>query len=148
MRNRYLRFFTTAMVILSLGCPVQTWARQEPAQKAALTSNQTTDPAAVGMSAATLAHLDEIIDAEIAKKQLPGAVVVAGRKGKVVWRRAYGNRAVEPAPEQMTVDTIFDIASLTKIVATATSMMILVERGLVRLGDPVSRYIPEFGEMG
>jgi uncharacterized protein YbbC (DUF1343 family)/CubicO group peptidase (beta-lactamase class C family) len=117
---------------------------QESAQRTLLTS----DPAAVGMSAATLAHLDEIIEGEIAKKQLPGAVVIAGRKGKVVWRRAYGNRAVEPAPEQMTADTIFDVASLTKVVATATSMMILVERGLVRLGDPVSRYIPEFGEMG
>src|SRR5262249_33633703 len=61
---------------------------------------------------------------------------------------AYGNRALEPEPEPMTVDTIFDLASLTKVVATATSMMILVERGLVRLGDPVSRYIPEFAEMG
>jgi uncharacterized protein YbbC (DUF1343 family)/CubicO group peptidase (beta-lactamase class C family) len=141
MRNRYLRFFATALVILSLGRPI-------PAQQAAPESNQITDPAAVGMSAAALAHMDEIINAEIAKKQLPGAVVIAGRKGKVVWRRAYGNRAVEPAPEQMAVDTIFDIASLTKVVATATSMMILVERGLVRLGDPVSRYIPEFGEMG
>jgi uncharacterized protein YbbC (DUF1343 family)/CubicO group peptidase (beta-lactamase class C family) len=100
------------------------------------------------MSPTRLAHLDEIIEAEIAKKQLPGAVVIVGRKGKVVWRRAYGNRAVEPAPEPMTVDTIFDLASLTKVVATATSMMILVERGLVRLGDPVSRYIPEFGESG
>jgi uncharacterized protein YbbC (DUF1343 family)/CubicO group peptidase (beta-lactamase class C family) len=141
MRNRYLQIFITALVILSLGRPV-------PAQKTALASDQTADPAAVGMSAAALANMDEIINAEIAKKQLPGAVVVAGRKGKVVWRRAYGNRAVEPAPEQMTADTVFDIASLTKVVATATSMMILVERGLVRLGDPVSRYIPEFGEMG
>jgi len=100
------------------------------------------------MSPTRLAHLDEIIEVEIAKKQLPGAVVIVGRKGKVVWRRAYGNRALEPAPEPMTVDTIFDLASLTKVVATATSMMILVERGLVRLGDPVSRYIPEFGESG
>lgn len=100
------------------------------------------------MSPAQLAHLDEIIEAEIAKKQLPGAVVIVGRQGRIVWRRAYGHRAIEPQPEPMTIDTIFDLASLTKVVATATSMMILVERGLVRLGDPVSRYIPEFGEMG
>jgi uncharacterized protein YbbC (DUF1343 family)/CubicO group peptidase (beta-lactamase class C family) len=148
MRNRYLRFVITALVILSLGSPVPAQAVHEAVQEPAQKALQTTDPAAVGMSAAALAHLDEIIDAEIAKKQLPGAVVVAGRKGKVVWRRAYGSRALEPAVERMTVDTIFDIASLTKVVATATSMMILVERGLVRLGDPVSRYIPEFGEMG
>ena len=144
MRNRYLRFATTALVILWLVRAVPTQAVQESAQKTPPTS----EPAAVGMSPTHLGRLDEIILAEIAKKQLPGAVVIVGRKGKIVWRRAYGNRAVEPAPEPMTVDTIFDLASLTKVVAAATSMMILVERGLVRLGDPVSRYIREFGEMG
>ena len=126
-------------------------SRNTPAQSrldSASKTLPTSAPTAVGMSPAHLAYLDEIVEAEIAKKQLPGAVVLVGRQGKVVWRRAYGNRAIEPQPEPMTVDTIFDLASLTKIVATATSMMILVERGLVRLGDPVSHYIPEFGEMG
>ena len=60
-----------------------------------------------------------------------------------MWRRAYGARAVAPAREAMTADTIFDLASLTKVVATATSIMILVERGKVRLSDPISNYIPE-----
>ncbi|MBO0723045.1 MAG: beta-lactamase family protein, partial [Blastocatellia bacterium] len=106
------------------------------------------DPAEVGMSSTQLAHLDKIIDAEILKKQLPGAVVLVGRQGRIVWRRAYGNRVLEPAKEPMTVDTIFDLASLTKVVATATSMMILVERGLVRLGDPVANYLPAFAAMG
>ncbi len=105
-------------------------------------------PAAVGMSAVQLAHIREAVETEIARKQLPGAVVLVGRQGKVVWRRAYGHRALEPQTESMTVDTIFDLASLTKVVATATSVMILVERGQVRLGDPVARYIPEFAEMG
>jgi uncharacterized protein YbbC (DUF1343 family)/CubicO group peptidase (beta-lactamase class C family) len=100
------------------------------------------------MSSTQLAHIREAVETEIARKQLPGAVVLAGRQGKVVWRRAYGNRALEPQAEPMTVDTIFDLASLTKVVATATSIMILVERGQVRLGDPVARYIPEFAEMG
>src|SRR5438876_3568785 len=108
----------------------------------------TAAPSAVGMSPAQLAHIDEAIAAEIARKQLPGAVVLVGRQGKVVWRRAYGHRALEPQTESMTVDTIFDLASLTKVVATATSVMILIERGRVRLGDPVARYIPEFAEMG
>ncbi len=108
----------------------------------------TADPAAVGMSAQHLAYVDQAVAAEIARKQLPGAVVLVGRQGKVVWRKAYGNRALEPAPEVMTVDTVFDLASLTKIVATATSVMILVERGMVRLGDPVARYIPEFAANG
>ncbi|MGH9839271.1 MAG: exo-beta-N-acetylmuramidase NamZ domain-containing protein [Blastocatellia bacterium] len=108
----------------------------------------TVAPSAVGMSPAQLTNIDQIVEAEIAKKQLPGAVVLVGRQGKIVWRRAYGNRALEPREEPMTTDTIFDLASLTKVVATATSVMILVERGQVRLGDPVSRYIPEFADSG
>ncbi len=105
-------------------------------------------PSTVGMSPSQLAYIDQAVAAEIANKQLPGAVVEVGRKGKIVWRRAYGNRALEPQIEPMTLNTIFDIASLTKILATSTSIMILVERGQVRLVDPVARYIPEFGEMG
>jgi CubicO group peptidase (beta-lactamase class C family) len=92
-------------------------------------------PASVGMSASQLAHVDEAVQAEIAKHQLPGAVVLVGRQGKIVWRKAYGNRALEPQAEPMTADTIFDMASLTKVVATATSMMVLVERVQVRFGD-------------
>jgi uncharacterized protein YbbC (DUF1343 family) len=105
-------------------------------------------PASVGMSASQLARIDEAVQADIAKHQLPGAVVLVGRQGKIVWLKSYGNRALEPQAEPMTADTIFDMASLTKVVATATSMMILVERGQVRLGDPVSRYIPEFAAAG
>jgi CubicO group peptidase (beta-lactamase class C family) len=105
-------------------------------------------PESVAMSGQQLAYIDEAVTNEITKKQLPGAVVLVGRQGKIVWRKAYGNRALEPRAEAMTLDTIFDLASLTKVVATATSVMILAERGKIRLGDPVSRYIPEFGEMG
>ena len=109
---------------------------------------QKTAPTAVGMSPAQLTWIDQLVEAEIGAKQLPGAVVLVGRQGRVVWNRAYGNRAFEPVAEAMTPETVFDLASLTKVVATATSVMILVDRGMVRLGDPVSRYIPEFGEMG
>src|SRR5262245_50827458 len=70
-------------------------------------------PASVGMSASQLARIDEAVNIEIANKQLPGAVVEVGRKGKIVWRRAYGNRALEPQVEPMTLNTIFDMASLT-----------------------------------
>src|SRR5512133_1493588 len=87
--------------------------------------------------------MDAVIAASIAKHELPGAVVLVARNGRVVWRRAYGSRAVEPRSERMTVNTIFDLASLTKVVATATSIMILIERGKIRLSDPVSTYIPE-----
>ena len=112
------------------------------------TSLPTASPSSVGMSPVQLAYIDQAVEAEIAKKQLPGAVVLVGRQGKVVWRRAYGNRALEPNVEAMTPDTIFDLASLTKVMAMATSVMILVERGMIRLGDPVARYIPEFADAG
>src|ERR1044072_3531013 len=100
-------------------------------------------PESVAVSSAGLARMDALITEDIANKRLPGAVVIVGRKGSIVWRKAYGARAVEPAREAMTPDTIFDLASLTKIVATATSIMILVERGKLRLTDPVSLHIPE-----
>src|SRR6266404_4043947 len=100
-------------------------------------------PATLGMSAERLARMDQVIQASIAKKELPGAVVLVARHGRVAWRKAYGSRSVEPQREAMTLDTIFDLASLTKIVATATSIMILVEQGKVRLSDPVVEFIPE-----
>ena len=100
-------------------------------------------PAAVGMSAERLAQLDTAVQQAIERRETPGAVVLVARKGRIVWHKAYGARAVEPQREPMTKDTIFDIASLTKVVATATSIMILIERGQVRLSDPISSYIPE-----
>ncbi|PYS72181.1 MAG: hypothetical protein DMF73_08955, partial [Acidobacteria bacterium] len=87
--------------------------------------------------------MDAVIQAAIGKKELPGAVVLVGRHGKIVWRKAYGARAVEPQREPMTTDTIFDLASLTKVVATTTSIMILIEQGKIRLGDSVVQFIPE-----
>src|SRR5215471_17703156 len=100
-------------------------------------------PSAEGFSADRLALMDAAIADAIARKELPGAVVLVGRHGKVVWRKAYGARAVEPQREAMTTDTIFDLASLTKVVATTTSVMILVEQGKIRLSDPVVQFIPE-----
>ena len=102
-----------------------------------------TKPEVVSVSSSQLALMEPAIEEAINQHKLPGAVVVVGRKGKIVWKRAYGARAIEPAREPMSVDTIFDLASLTKVVATATSIMVLVERGKVRLSDPVSAYIPE-----
>jgi uncharacterized protein YbbC (DUF1343 family)/CubicO group peptidase (beta-lactamase class C family) len=104
---------------------------------------KTVDPESVSVSAQKLAAIDGEVESEIKQRHLPGAVVLIARNGGIVWRKAYGARALEPAREAMTSDTVFDLASLTKIVATATSIMILVERGKVRLSDPLSTYIPE-----
>jgi uncharacterized protein YbbC (DUF1343 family)/CubicO group peptidase (beta-lactamase class C family) len=106
------------------------------------------NPESVGMSSDRLAQIDTAMLRAIEARQTPGAVVLVARKGRTVYRKAFGDRAVQPAREPMTLDTIFDLASLTKILATATSMMILVERGQLSLADPVALYIPEFGRFG
>ena len=90
------------------------------------------------------ADLDAAINQAIREDKIPGAVVLVGHNGQIVYRKAYGYRALLPVKEPMTADTIFDIASLTKIVATTSAMMKLFERGRVRIDDPVTAYLPEF----
>jgi CubicO group peptidase (beta-lactamase class C family) len=109
-------------------------------------------PEEAGMSSRQLAFLDDIVGAAVARKDFPGAVLLVARKGKVVYRRAFGNSQIVPESRPMTADMIFDLASVTKPVATATSIMLLVERGDIRLWDRVRLYVPEFltwyGEKG
>ena len=95
-----------------------------------------------------LAVLDPIVDDAIAQHQIPGAVLIVGHDGHVVYRKAYGSRAIEPRREAMTLDTVFDCASLTKVVVTATAIMQLWEQGKFRMNDPVAKYLPEFGQNG
>lgn len=90
------------------------------------------------------ASVDEQINLAVQDGLIPGAVLVVGHDGQVVYRQAYGNRALIPAREPMTIDTIFDAASLTKVVATTSSVMKLFEQGKIRLDDPVTKYLPEF----
>jgi uncharacterized protein YbbC (DUF1343 family)/CubicO group peptidase (beta-lactamase class C family) len=103
-------------------------------------------PASVGMNAAKLDQIEQLVNADIADRKLPGAVVIVGRKGKIVYRKAFGNRSLVPTVEKMTVDTIFDVASLTKPVATATSIMILIEQGKLRLNDTIGKFIPDIDD--
>ncbi|MBC8029868.1 MAG: DUF1343 domain-containing protein [Pyrinomonadaceae bacterium] len=126
--GRYL----AAVVLLSLALPGTAFPTKQPRETAAS-----------GVSIQKLQAIDAEVEREITQKRLPGAVVLVARNGGVVWRKAYGARAVEPGREPMTTETLFDVASLTKVVATATSIMMLVERGKVRLNDPLSSYIPE-----
>jgi uncharacterized protein YbbC (DUF1343 family) len=90
------------------------------------------------------ADLDAAINQAIREDKIPGAMVLVGHNGQVVYRKAYGYRALLPVKEPMTADTIFDIASLTKIVATTSGMMKLFEEGRVRIDDPVTVYLPQF----
>ena len=95
-----------------------------------------------------LAPVDDIVQRAIVNGHTPGAVVLIGRQGKVIYRKAFGNRAMEPVVEPMSVDTIFDMASLTKVMATTGSVMRMVQLGQLKLNDPVARYLPEFGQNG
>jgi len=90
------------------------------------------------------AALDSAVNQAIREDKIPGAVVVIGHGGHIVYRKAYGYRALVPVKQRMTADTIFDIASLTKIVATTSAMMKLVEQGKVHIDDPVTTYLPGF----
>ena len=103
-----------------------------------------TNPASAG--SVRLAVLDSVIHDAIHDGQIPGAVLLVGHNGQVIYRKAFGERALEPHREAMTVDTIFDIASLTKVVATTTAVMQLVDKGQVRLNDPVAKYLPQFAQ--
>jgi uncharacterized protein YbbC (DUF1343 family)/CubicO group peptidase (beta-lactamase class C family) len=95
-----------------------------------------------------LAVLDTVISEAIAQQQIPGAVLIIGHDGQVVYRKAYGSRAIEPRREAMTLDTVFDCASLTKVLATTPAIMQLWEQGKFRMNDPVAKYLPEFGQNG
>jgi CubicO group peptidase (beta-lactamase class C family) len=95
-----------------------------------------------------LARIDAAVEAAIRKGNCPGAVVLVVHADEVVFRKAYRHRAVEPDKVPMTADTVFDMASLTKPMATATSVMILAERGKLNFSDPVAKHWPAFAANG
>ncbi len=94
------------------------------------------------------APVDALVREVVTSQGVTGAVLLLGHNGKIVHEQAFGLRAVSPRPEPMTTNTVFDLASLTKVVATAPSVMRLVQYGQIRTSDPVSRYIPEFAANG
>jgi uncharacterized protein YbbC (DUF1343 family)/CubicO group peptidase (beta-lactamase class C family) len=140
-RNR-LASISAAIALAAIASQSTTVAQTEPERLVQ------SSPESAGMSGARLAQIDSAVLASIERGETPGAVVVVGRRGRIVYRKAFGDRALLPEREKMTPDTVFDLASLTKVIATATSIMILVERGQVSLADPVALYIPEFGKFG
>ena len=93
---------------------------------------------------ASLSAIGLVVERAIAEHKIPGAVVIVGHDGKVVYRRAFGMRSLVPAREAMTPDTIFDMASLTKPLMTATAVMQLYEQGKIDVDEPVAHYLPEF----
>ena len=90
------------------------------------------------------AAVDQQMERAVQDGLIPGGVVLIGHDGQVVYQKAYGSRALIPHREAMTLDTIFDAASLTKVIATTPAIMRLFEQGQIRLNDPVTKYLPEF----
>src|SRR2546426_4131056 len=101
-------------------------------------ANQTSN--VVALDAQRMSEVDRVINDAIERKNIPGAVLLVERGGQNLYFKSYGNRAVQPAAVAMSNDTIFDIASLSKPVGCATSIMILAERGKLKVSDAVSRY--------
>ena len=95
-----------------------------------------------------LAPISEMVKKAIQSGKIPGAVILIGNHGKTVYRQCFGFRALIPKKEPMTIETIFDLASLTKVIATTTAVMQLVDDGKLNLEDPVVKYWPEFKKNG
>lgn len=105
----------------------------------------TKTPRSVGMSAERLAMIDHVVTRGISAGGYPGAAVVVGRRGAAVFERGYGRLSWEKSSAAVRADrTIYDLASLTKVVGTTTAIMVLFDEGKVHLDDAVSQYIPEF----
>ena len=106
------------------------------------------EPDAVGLDAQKLQRIDEIVAEGLAEKKTPGCVVCVGRHGKIAFLKAFGQKQLQPTELPMTTDTLFDMASITKPMATATSIMLLIERGQLRLTDKVASILPDFATNG
>ena len=101
-------------------------------------------PESVGMSAARLADIDQVVRRGISAGGFPGAAVVVGRHGAIVWERGYGTLDWRSGARVDPERTMYDLASLTKVVATTAAAMVLVDRGKLRLDERVTRYLPAF----
>jgi uncharacterized protein YbbC (DUF1343 family)/CubicO group peptidase (beta-lactamase class C family) len=106
------------------------------------------DPRNLGFQADVLAEIDAVVEQGIADGEMAGAVICIGRSDGIGFLKAYGDRQVKPSREAMTTDTVFDLASLTKPIATATAVMKLIDEGKVAPEDRVAKHLPEFGKHG
>ncbi|MFO0868239.1 MAG: DUF1343 domain-containing protein [Pirellulales bacterium] len=130
----------TALFTCLLAILVEAEGRGEPLPQCA--------PEQVGLDGTALGRIDALVAQALAEKKLPGCVVCIGRRGQIAWLKAYGQRQLEPEIRPMTTDTVFDMASLTKPLVTATSILQLVEQGRLSLQDKVARHLPDFAVQG
>jgi len=143
LQTRTSRLLTAAFFMLAMvaaGSAIPAWSLDS--------SDAKTGTGSASAAEGRLRVIDPIVQQAVRDGQIPGAVVVVGHDGRIVYRKAYGWRALEPRREPMTLDTVFDLASLTKVIATTTAVMQLVQEGKVKPNDPVMRYLPEFAQNG
>ncbi len=105
-------------------------------------------PEELGLDATRLEYIGNVVDEGLQRGRMLGCVVLVGRSNGIALLKAYGHRQLKPNRVRMTTDTVFDLASLTKPIATATIVMVLVEKGQIDLADPVAKFIPEFAKNG
>ncbi len=134
----------SALLVAATIAAADATATAMPAAHMASPGLPTTEPRLVGMSADRLETIDRLVQRGITAGGYPGAAVVVGRKGYSVWQRGFGNLDWNGKIAVSPNESIYDLASLTKVVATTTAIMLLYDRGLVRLDDPVSKYLPAF----
>ncbi len=133
-RHRFAsRYFLAAIAVINVSNSL--WAG-EPLQ--------VIFPGEMNVDPLHLPAIKPLVEQGIAKGEFAGCVIALGRTEGLFYLEAFGDRQIEPTRIAMTTDTLFDLASLTKPVATATSVMRLVEQGKIRLTDPVAMYLPEF----
>ena len=150
----YLLIVVTAPIVAQKSAPSKGTAVSNPAQTPA--ANQAPPPQGGALPAAMaprevqsrFAPLDDLLKDAVRNGNAPGAVLLVGHNGLIAYRKAYGNLSSEPKAEPMTPETIFDLASLTKVIATTSSIMRLEQLGQIKLNDPVAKYIPDFAQNG
>ena len=105
-------------------------------------------PERVGMDPEVLSRIDDVAEEEVEAGKVPGCVVLVARKGVIVWEKAYGYHPLQPQKVANSPSTVYDLASLTKPIATATAVALLLEDGKLALEDRVTEYLPSFGQNG
>ena len=130
MKHKHIILLAFCISTSIVGLNAQTLSKSSPEQ--------------LGMDVRRLQNADKVIEKAISGKEIPGAVLAVVRHGRMAYLKAYGSKQIFPTIEKMDVNTVFDLASVTKPVATAISAMILIERGELRMQDKVNVFIPNF----
>lgn len=142
--KKFATFLTAAFCVVALSTATFAADFPDPAK----TALPVVAPEELSMNADALNRIDALVEKAIADGETPGAVVAIGRGNKLAFLRAYGDRQTEPTVEAATPDTLYDLASVTKVSSTAIGIAILVDRGQLSYDDKIAKYFPDFAQNG